>query len=241
MEARKFFITPVFSFLIFLSASAQWSQTGDNHTTGNVGIGITNPSERLEVIGLIKIPAANNQDNNSPGIVALSNDDFIYDGEYLNHYGFGFHHYSASALNGRNAYISGYFGIDFFTRGGHRLRIENNGNVGIGTITPTAKLSVKGRIHAEEVKVDLNVPGPDFVFESDYVLKSLDEIDTYIKTHKHLPDVPSALEMKENGIKLSEMNMLLLQKVEELTLHMIQMKKDNEDLIKRVSQLEGIK
>jgi len=97
-----------------------------------------------------------------------------------------------------------------------------NGNVGIGTTQPDAKLSVKGKIHAEEIKVDLNIPGPDYVFNNDYKLLSLAETDAYIQAHRHLPDVPSALEMKNNGINVSEMQMKLLQKIEELTLHTIQ-------------------
>jgi DNA-binding winged helix-turn-helix (wHTH) protein len=60
------------------------------------------------------------------------------------------------------------------------------------------------------------------VFEKDYELPSLEEIKSYIDQHKHLPEVPSAKEMEQNGINLSEMNMILLRKIEELTLHVIQ-------------------
>jgi hypothetical protein len=119
------------------------------------------------------------------------------------------------------------------------------GNVGIGTTAPDAKLAVKGTIHAQEVKVDLNVPGPDYVFEPSYDLKPLAEIETYIKENKHLPEVPSAKEMEKNGVQLGEMNMLLLKKVEELTLYSIeQNKKLNEQqeliqgLIKEMQQLK---
>jgi len=70
--------------------------------------------------------------------------------------------------------------------------------------------------------LDLNIPGPDYVFNDDYKLLPLAETDAFIKAHHHLPDVPSALEMKNNGINVSEMQMKLLQKIEELTLHTIQ-------------------
>ena len=108
--------------------------------------------------------------------------------------------------------------------------VENNeymtilamGNVGIGTHTPDAKLAVKGDIHAEEVRVDLNVPAPDYVFESGYSLLSLSELEAYVKENKHLPEVPSAKEMQANGLNLKEMNLLLLKKVEELTIHLIE-------------------
>jgi hypothetical protein len=119
---------------------------------------------------------------------------------------------------------------------GNSFMNANSGNVGIGTTNPDAKLAVKGTIHAEEVKVDLQIPGPDYVFEPTYQLPSLTEIENYIKTNKHLPEVPSAKEMETNGINLSEMNMLLLKKVEELTLHLIEMQKENSNVQKRLTE-----
>ncbi len=113
------------------------------------------------------------------------------------------------------------------------------GNVGIGTNAPDAKLTVKGTIHTQEVKVDLNGSvAPDFVFEEDYALPALAETEAYIKSNKHLPGIPSAAEMEENGIDLKEMNLKLLQKVEELTLHLIEQEKKNEELTQRVEALE---
>jgi hypothetical protein len=122
----------------------------------------------------------------------------------------------------------------------------SDGNVGIGTTAPDAKLTVKGNIHTNEVKVDLlGAVAPDYVFEPTYDLKPLTEIETYIKENKHLPEVPSAKEMEKNGVQLGEMNMLLLKKVEELTLYSIeQNKKLNEqqeliqELIKEMKQLK---
>jgi len=107
------------------------------------------------------------------------------------------------------------------------------GNVGIGTTTTDAKLSVKGQVHAQEVKVDLNgAVAPDYVFEKDYKLTSLEEIKNYIDQNKHLPEVPSAKEMEKNGVQLGEMNMLLLKKIEELTLYTIEMNKKIIELTK---------
>ena len=99
-------------------------------------------------------------------------------------------------------------------------------NLGVGTASPDAKLTVKGDIHAEEVKVDLSVPGPDYVFKEGYDLKSLEEVQNYINEHGHLPNVPSAKEMEANGIQLGEMNMKLLEKIEELTLYMLEIKQE---------------
>ena len=103
------------------------------------------------------------------------------------------------------------------------------GNVGIGTISPDAKLAVSGQVHAQEVKVSIAVPGPDYVFDKNYKLSSLEEIKNYIDQNKHLPEIPSAKEMEKNGIQLGEMNMLLLKKIEELTLYVIELKEENEN------------
>jgi hypothetical protein len=98
-------------------------------------------------------------------------------------------------------------------------------NVGIGTPNPDAKLTVKGAVHAEEVRIDVVVPGPDYVFRRDYELRSLDTLQQYIDQHSHLPEIPSAAEMEKNGIEVSTMNMLLLKKVEELTLYILEQEK----------------
>jgi len=121
--------------------------------------------------------------------------------------------------------------LTFATNNLGRMIIDALGNVGIGTFNPDQKLTVNGTIHSKEVKVDLSVPAPDYVFEKDYNLPSLEEIKTYIDQNKHLPEVPSAKEMEANGVNLGEMNMLLLKKIEELTLHII-------DQNKRIEKLE---
>jgi hypothetical protein len=121
----------------------------------------------------------------------------------------------------------------------------NGGNVGIGTTTPDAKLAVKGVIHTQEVKVDLNgAMGPDYVFEKDYDLLTLPEVEQYINENKHLPEIPSARQMEEDGLKLKEMNLLLLKKVEELTLYILALKKENDlqtAAIRKLMDREGQK
>jgi len=119
------------------------------------------------------------------------------------------------------------------------LSINDDFNVGIGTTMPDARLTVRGTIHTQEVKVDLNVPGPDYVFESTYHLPTLEELNVYIKVNKHLPEVPSACAMEENGINLGEMNMILLKKVEELTLYMIEQQKVIKNQNERITKLEN--
>ncbi|TKC04716.1 hypothetical protein FA048_18695 [Pedobacter polaris] len=105
------------------------------------------------------------------------------------------------------------------------ITISDDQNVGIGTTTPKEKLSVNGKIRAHEIKVE-TANWPDYVFEDDYKIASLTEIEKYIKQNKHLPEMPSAKEVEANGLQLGEMNKLLLKKVEELTLHLIQKDKD---------------
>nr|WP_315421950.1 hypothetical protein [uncultured Pedobacter sp.] len=95
------------------------------------------------------------------------------------------------------------------------------GYVGIGTTSPAEKLSVNGKIRAHEIKVEAT-NWPDYVFDRDYKILGLNELDAYIKQHKHLPDMPSAKEVEAKGVELGEMNKLLLKKVEELTLHLIE-------------------
>ncbi len=114
-----------------------------------------------------------------------------------------------------------------------KMRILRDGSVGIGTATPTHRLEVNGTIRSKEVKVEAT-GWPDYVFESDYNLRSLEETEAYIKANKHLPEIPSAKEMEANGVQLGEMNMLLLKKIEELTLHMIKMNKENMELRKQL-------
>jgi hypothetical protein len=108
---------------------------------------------------------------------------------------------------------------------------KSDGFVGMGTTSPDTRLTVKGIVHAQEVKIDLNgATAPDYVFENDYKLPSLEKIKLYIDQYHHLPEVPSAKEMEEDGVKVGEMNMLLLKKVEELTLYVIELKKEIDEL-----------
>jgi hypothetical protein len=118
------------------------------------------------------------------------------------------------------------------------LTLMNNGYVGIGTTTPTHKLDVNGTIRAKEIKVEA-ANWPDYVFTDDYQLKNLSEVAKFIETNKHLPDVPAVSTVDKEGINLGEMNKILLQKVEELTLYVIQLQKSLEEKDQRLKIVES--
>jgi hypothetical protein len=101
-----------------------------------------------------------------------------------------------------------------------KMRITGTGNVGIGTTNPDAKLSVNGTVHAREVRVNLN-GWPDYVFHENYILPSLNEVKRYIENNHHLPEMPSASQVANDGLNLGEINKVLTKKVEELTLYLI--------------------
>lgn len=107
---------------------------------------------------------------------------------------------------------------------------SGNKNVGIGTTDPTAKLSVNGTIRSREIICEVS-PWPDYVFEEDYELQSLSDLKAFIQKEGHLPGIPTAKEVEENGVTLAKMNALLLEKIEELTLHIIRLEEriDNND------------
>ena len=110
-------------------------------------------------------------------------------------------------------------------------------NVGIGTPIPREKLSVNGRIRAKEVIVTQK-NWPDFVFDKSYNLLPLAAVEKFIAEKGHLPDMPSAVEVEKNDVQLGDLQAKLLQKIEELTLHLIQLKKENDALENRIAAIE---
>lgn len=134
-----------------------------------------------------------------------------------------------------------YYAPLSFKSNGDVILVSNknavSGNVAIGTTdTKGFKLAVNGNISAKEIKVEATV-WPDYVFEVGYQSLSLRELEDYIKLHKHLPEIPSAAEVEKNGIALGEMNKLLLKKVEELTLYLIEKDKEILELKQKQSKV----
>ncbi|RPD43233.1 hypothetical protein EG028_02750 [Chitinophaga barathri] len=129
--------------------------------------------------------------------------------------------------------------IDIYGNNKNAVMIDANANMGIGGNAQSAyKLSVHGVMSARKIKVTQET-WADHVFQKDYQLPTLAELDAYIKTHHHLPAIPSAEEVKSAGLDVGDMQAKLLQKVEELTLYLIEERKRNEALEERVKALEN--
>ena len=198
----------------------------------NVGIGTGTPSEKLEVIGTIR--ASSSATSTTSGYVELTSNSSNNSGWV------DFYNWDGAALD-RAGYI-GYANDDYIKYTTYDLRNHyfSGGNVGIGTSsTGSHKLAVEGSIGAREIKVE-DVPNwSDFVFEDDYELPTLVEVEMHIKVNGHLKDIPSAEEVKEDGIYLGQMDAKLLQKIEELTLYLIDQNKRLDAQQKEIEELKA--
>ncbi len=106
---------------------------------------------------------------------------------------------------------------------------------------PNENMEVDGKVKCDAVVIgDWTLRTPDYVFEKDYNLRSIEQLKNYLETNKHLPEVPSAKNMKENGVNLSKLNMILLKKIEELHLYLLQQNKRVEEQQKEIEQFRAI-
>jgi hypothetical protein len=212
-----------------------WTGNVMQITDGNVGIGTTSPgSYKLNVAGNVLANGLN-----IAGNALFGNGVSAYlglrraDGSVVG----TFTEYSdGSGLLIRQGGGDSY--IDFSTNATVcALRILDNGNIGIGTTSPGIyKLNVNGSIRANEVVV--NTTGADFVFNENYSLPDLSEVEEFINENKRLPDIASAKEMQQNGISISEMQTKLLQKIEELTIYTIEQDKRSRQQNEKILMLE---
>jgi len=221
---------------------------------GNTGIGISNPESLLHIRtnGTAAYPSKISRGNIMQLFQADNNDLEIGVGNGINtrkawilarhlsipEYG---EHYSTLHLQPQMDVMGFYRGVAIgylpSSDVPYGVGLAVAGNVGIGTTTPLAKLSVNGNILATEIKIKTNIEVPDYVFDPRYQLPKLSTIEDYVKRHRHLPEIPSAAEIQKEGVDLTQMNLSLLKKVEELTLHLIEKEKEIEKL--KINQEAG--
>ncbi|MDY8136196.1 shufflon system plasmid conjugative transfer pilus tip adhesin PilV [Aquimarina sp. 2201CG5-10] len=205
---------------------------------GNVGIGTSNPVYKFQAQGDIYANGGWLRASGNNGILFQSHGGGfrMTDGNWIRTYGNKNFYHNTGVMR-----TDGQLQVG---PAGNRFIVNQNGNVGIGTGADTSnyKLAVKGKVLAEELKIRTYANWPDYVFNHNYKLKTLQEVENHINTNGHLPNIPSAKEIKDNGISVGEMNAKLLEKIEELTLYLIKQQKDIESLKKsNLSLMNSIK
>lgn len=226
------------SLVIQNDLNGAWTDNVNFNDNGNVGIGTTSPTRKLDVNGHAKIRGSLilNQTTSDYTDIQLghdTNDRIFSDNSTAKHYGGGmfFRVTPDPSLNITHNYID-------------VMMLTDKGNVGIGTSdTKGYKLAIAGSkgVIAEEVTVKLQSNWPDYVFTEDYKLPTLIEVEKQIKDKGHLANIPSAKEVEKNGVKLGEMNKKLLEKIEELTLYTIQQEKEIQKLKSQQEHLKEVK
>ena len=224
--------------------AAGWAESMRITSDGNVGIGTTAPGAALSIVNsapLIQLfdKESNPLDGSSEGKLAFGSAG----NEWASMEAIRFTNTAddLTALKFKTSWATGAGGDGTNIE---RMRINFNGYVGIGTTNPQNKLDVNGTIHSKAVNIDLN-GWSDYVFKKDYQLKPLSEVKNYIDQNQHLPEIPSEQQILKDGLNLGEMNKLLMKKVEELTLYLIEQDKKvtkqeviNEELRSRLNHLE---
>ena len=200
------------------------------HYNGNVGIGISSPSAKLDVLnGDIELMQITGVLDNSSGTIKFGENNTRL---------FAIQYDGALGNPNNKLMVRGSTGADDSYNLNH-MAFDQVGNVGIGTVTPTEKLSVDGTVLAKRVRVSLDGSDwPDFVFTPSHQLRSLEELEGLITENNHLPEVLSAKTIGKEGLDLGKMDATLLQKIEELTLYLIEMNKNQQRLIKEVEMLQ---
>lgn len=211
-----------------------------NFTNGNLGIGVTSPQYKLDVNGKMYLHAVDWNNGLAQSYLQWECHKLVLGVQS----GFYSHTYidimPGSASQGEVFSQLSLYHAPNTTTTEERIRLWTAGNswinndayFGLGTDAPLCKLDVRGAIRADEILVN-TVSGADFVFDKDYNLRPLCDVKTYIQENRHLPEIPSAAEMQEKGVSLDKMAVQLLQKVEELTLYIIQLEQRIQEMDNR--------
>jgi len=224
-DASIQFMTQGTSYFKLLSVNSFFGLYDDVNSTyrlsvnssGNVGIGTASPSFKLDVNG---------------GSINIPKDEAL---RAAGNWVLG--QTSSNAIHLGSTAVSNDFSFDSNTSTG-LMTIKSTGDVAIGTTDSKGyKLAVAGNAIAESMTVKLQANWPDYVFKPSYSLTPLSELKIYIDKNQHLPEVPSAAEVEKDGQNLGEMNKLLLKKVEELTLYLIEQQKINQSLQLQIDKL----
>ncbi|NCT74298.1 MAG: hypothetical protein GXC78_07210 [Chitinophagaceae bacterium] len=198
--------------------------------TGNVGIGTTSPSAQLHTTGSVRLAGLTMDSTRIRVLVADNNGNVAYR--------------NVSTIGGGSGSISGTINyLAKYSSGttiGNSLLFDNGSGVGIGTVSinDTAyRLFVEKGIRTRKVKVDVS-SWADYVFEQDYKLPTIHEVAEYIRIHKRLPGVPDAATAIKEGVDLADNQVILLQKIEEMTLYIVELNKQMEQMKTEIEQLK---
>lgn len=205
---------------------------------GRVGIGTPAPAARLHVNGSVR--------GNQSGALRIETGTGFVDLGPKDESGAHFATDRAKYLFDKpvhteaGIFSSGKSDLTLQTSGTTRITVlRSTGMVGIGTKAPQQMLHVEGNIKAQRIFLsDTGGGGADYVFEEGYELPALDAVEQYVRSHGHLPGIPSAAEMNAEGIELSGLMIGQLKKIEELTLYVVGLKKENDVLRERLTLLE---
>ena len=195
---------------------------------GKLGLGISMPSAQLHTSGTVRFAGLTNDNTQARVIVSDASGNLSY--RDVSTIG------GSGSISGTNNYLAKYSGT---TSIGNSIIYDNGTSVGIGTTNVTEsgfKLYVESGIRTRKVKVDM-ATWADHVFEPGYRLLSLQEVEAYINKNKHLPDVPSANTVEKEGLDLGNNQALLLQKIEELTLYLIEQDKTLKQKEEKIEEL----
>lgn len=199
----------------------------------NVGIGTSTPTQPLDVVGNVKISGDIYGGHNDWQALKLYAGTNYSDGAYLSMNS----NYAQTASI--KLYARGENGrVEFHNHERQVMSVRGDGNVYVGDSYNTSNMVVNGEINALLVRATINLPWPDYVFDKDYNLMPLTELEQFVTKNHHLPDMPTEEEVHEEGVNLAEMNALLLKKVEELTLYVIELNKENEEIKREINELK---